>query len=245
MANFQTHFTGAVVVSGIGASAALTTGLFTPGDVIILWLLGSFGGLLPDIDADDSIAIRVIFNLFGITLAFFSIFWLYQDVSILSLWGFAALTFTLTRFVLMPIFEQFTVHRATLHSITAALLFGLVTVCIADILGEAPVFAWATGLFISAGMLLHLLLDELYSVDLTNVRIKRSFGTAFKLVDTRYPWHSAAQVAGIALLLFIAPPTDELLAKIDNWPLVQSDKFQFFPKWLEQDLPNLIKQLTQ
>ncbi len=33
---------------------------------------------------------------------------------------------------------------------------------------------------ISAGYIIHLLLDELYSVDLENRRVKKSVGTAFK-----------------------------------------------------------------
>ena len=37
-----------------------------------------------------------------------------------------------------------------------------------------------SGLFVSVGYVIHLVLDEIYSVDLTGARVKRSFGTALK-----------------------------------------------------------------
>jgi hypothetical protein len=48
------------------------------------------------------------------------------------------------------------------------------------------------------GFLTHLVLDEIYSVDVMDVHIKKSFGTALKLVDTRNPAASSAMV--------VAPP---------------------------------------
>ena len=53
--------------------------------------------------------------------------------------------------------------------------------------------------------IIHLLLDELYSVDFMNRRIKRSFGTALKLVDTRYAYTSSLIVALCIGLYFITP----------------------------------------
>lgn len=43
--------------------------------------------------------------------------------------------------------------------------------------------SWLLGLFMSGGYVIHLTLDEIYSVDFTGVRIRRSFGSALKLLD--------------------------------------------------------------
>ena len=101
MANFNTHFNTGLVVSGTAASSLLTTGLFSPKEVLILWLSGTFGGLLPDIDADDSTAIRVIFSLFGGFAALLSILYCYQRLSVLELWLLAAGVFVTIRYLVI------------------------------------------------------------------------------------------------------------------------------------------------
>ena len=52
------------------------------------------------------------------------------------------------------------------------------------VLGQPAAQAWLTGLFLFIGFLIHLALDEIYSVDVEGRTIKKSFGTALKLFDT-------------------------------------------------------------
>jgi hypothetical protein len=64
----------------------------------------------------------------------------------------------------------------------AAVFFALLMTCISyHFLHWNVLHAWLNGLFIALGFVVHLLLDELFSVDLSNARMKSSFGTALKL----------------------------------------------------------------
>lgn len=55
------------------------------------------------------------------------------------------------------------------------------------------------------GYLVHLLLDEIYSVDITGRRLKASFGTALKFFDKRYPAAAIAMAAATAIALVLTP----------------------------------------
>jgi hypothetical protein len=55
------------------------------------------------------------------------------------------------------------------------------------------------------GATVHLLLDELYSVDLSGLRIKRSFGTALKLTDWTQPLFSALMLTACLGGFWISP----------------------------------------
>jgi len=67
-------------------------------------------------------------------------------------------------------------------------------------------FAWTLGSFCFIGYLTHLSLDEIYSVDLLNTTIKRSFGTALKPLSMKYKKESMAMALATLLLWHWAPP---------------------------------------
>jgi hypothetical protein len=64
------------------------------------------------------------------------------------------------------------------------------------------------------GYLTHLILDELYAVDVMDTRVKASFGTALKLFDYRRLGHSAAMAVAVVLVFLVTPPTKEFLDSI-------------------------------
>ena len=66
------------------------------------------------------------------------------------------------------------------------------------------------------GFLTHLILDEIYSVDVMDTRIKASFGTALKLFDYRHLGHSAAMAAATVLVFLVTPPTRIFLESITS-----------------------------
>jgi hypothetical protein len=72
-------------------------------------------------------------------------------------------------------------------------------------MGRHPGVAWLAGGFMFVGYLVHLTLDEMYSVDVMDTRIKASFGTAMKLWDGKHPGHSIAMAAAAAVALYLAP----------------------------------------
>jgi hypothetical protein len=61
-------------------------------------------------------------------------------------------------------------------------------------------------LFVGVGYLVHLILDELYSVDLMGRRMKKSFGTALKPFSLKNFKESLLMLILICGLVYISPP---------------------------------------
>lgn len=214
MANFRTHLAvAAVVCTGIaGVLAGLGTVTFA--QATMLAALGLFGGILPDIDSDNSSAINLVFNLVAVfftILAFLVTYWSYDIVITLIA---CSLAFLLVRFPVRWIFAKFTVHRGVFHSILAAGMMGLIFTVAADITAAGEVLSWYIGSFVTLGYLVHLLLDEVYSVDFSNVRIKRSFGTALKPISFKYPIGTLLFIFVSVGLFNLSPASNHFLESI-------------------------------
>ncbi|WP_119394791.1 metal-dependent hydrolase [Salinibius halmophilus] len=231
MANFNTHFSFAAGASALLATSAMTFGLASPNEALGLWSAGTVGGMLPDIDADDSKAIRVLFNLLAGAIIGLWLVIVHPQVSLISLWLGALAIFILVRYLLMNIFERFTVHRGSIHSLLVVAIFGQAAVVMMHHLGFTALFSWLVGLFLVVGCLVHLLLDELYSVDISDVRIKRSFGTAFKLADFGKPWLVAIQLLGLIALAFLLPPISAFIEPVTRL-IEEPNTFHILPNWL-------------
>lgn len=206
MANFNTHLGVAAVGSGMLATLCLQVGLVDEKDAILLASMGVVGGILPDIDLHYSYPSRILFSLLGIVVAFLWIFAAENDLPIIHLWGAGLGIYLLVRYPIWTIFQKITVHRGAIHSIGVAILFGFATAAISfHLFGRAAFLSWLIALFIFLGFILHLILDEVYSVDFMGKRLKRSFGTALKLLDFKDKTSSAIIISGIIGLWFVTP----------------------------------------
>jgi len=217
MANFNTHVAVAFLGSGGVATAATSYQLINWTEIPWFVFLGTIGGLLPDIDSDNSKQVKVLFLLLAISSALtlltegrilqgvlpiasmdqlicqalsLELIRLLEQLSQyclpFSLIIIALISFLVVRYALFNLFKSLTVHRGVFHSILAAVFFALLTTCISHhFIGQNRLTAWTSGAFIGIGFIIHLLLDELFSVDVANARIKKSFGTAFKLFAYR------------------------------------------------------------
>ncbi len=186
MANFNTHLGVAAVGSGMLATLCLQVGFVDSKDALLLATAGVVGGILPDIDLHYSYPSRILFSLLGILFSFLWIFAVENQLTILQLWGAGLGIYLFVRYPIWALFHRFTDHRGAIHSLGAALFFGLAASALSFQLFHKPPFtAWLIALFIVAGFILHLVLDEIYSVDFMGHRLKRSFGTALKLIDTK------------------------------------------------------------
>jgi hypothetical protein len=210
MANFNTHLTVATSISGALALGLLVTELAAAKTVFFYWLLGTIGGILPDIDAPHSIPARLLFTVSGIVLASLLVASQLNQFSWVELILLWIITFMGCRYGLLKLFAQLTSHRGQFHSIFAALLFGLSTTVIAyqNLVVRARA-AWLAGGFVIMGYLIHLLLDEIYSVDITQQRLKKSFGSAFKLADTRHKFSTLLLILANIVLLLWTPGLDK------------------------------------
>ena len=218
MANFNTHITVAAAGAGLLSVLCLQVGLVAPREALILALMGTIGGILPDVDLEHAYPSRIMFALFGIIAAFLVIFSVENDLSIVELWLIGLITFGLIRWPIWMIFHQYTHHRGSIHSVVAGALFMFLTVIFSHhVMGKNPFISWLNGFFIFSGFILHLVLDELYSVDFMNSRIKRSFGTALKFWDTKNRPKATALLCLTLVVWAITPDSaalwDTLLSK--------------------------------
>jgi len=225
MANFQTHLGGAALGGGLVASSILATGMMSLPQAISGWLLVMLGGLLPDIDSDHSNVVRGLFTVFGGMISILSIIILGADASIGLMWLAGVVSFVTVRYGLWYIFARFTVHRGIFHSLLAGVFFSVFTTVAAFHLMALPArVSWLMGLCLMIGFIIHLFLDECYSVDLVNGRIKRSFGTAMKLFDYQGWINSLWMLCLISGLVLLAPPWQELWAIFTDADLLESLK---------------------
>jgi hypothetical protein len=215
MADFRTHIQVATVASGLLAGAMVWAQQLTLAEGVLLWLAGTLGGILPDIDADSSRSIRIIFRLFGVLGALLALLYGQERLPLTYTLVLGAVAYGAIRYPLCWAFARFTVHRGILHSLLANGVFALVAVVTCHrLFGAAPALAWETGVFVFIGAFIHLLLDELYSIDLEGRRIKKSFGTALKLFEWRAPLANLLLLCLLAGGWWLAPGSSGLLARL-------------------------------
>lgn len=207
MADFRIHITAACAVSGLAATCLLAAGAARPDQVLLYFVLGSVGGVLPDIDADNSVPLKLTFDILSFVIAFVVMFsqpWGDSVIELALIWGAA---FLAVKYLVFSFFIRMTVHRGVIHSIPAGVTFGLTAVILLDqVRGISAGYAWMGGFFLFLGYLVHLFLDELYSVDFSGMRLSGSFGTALKLLSFKDMIATLILYAAMILLFFLAPP---------------------------------------
>lgn len=212
MADFRTHLGVAATLGAVVAHGGWQAGLWAFAEGLPVLALITFGGILPDIDADRSKAIRLIFNLLAIPAVVAGALWLQGRMEPGPLMVACGGIYLGVRYLGGALFCRFTVHRGIWHSLLAAALCGLTVTALGHHLFALPDrMSWIYGGALSLGFVIHLLLDEMYSVDLTGARLKRSFGTAIKPFDWRQPGNSLAMLAVILSLSPWLPPWQPLV----------------------------------
>tara|TARA_R110001606_G_scaffold243784_1_gene391587 strand:- start:3979 stop:4701 length:723 start_codon:yes stop_codon:yes gene_type:complete len=232
MADFKTHVIVAAILSTPLAASTFIMGFANMNEAIFYALAGTLGGLLPDIDADDSAAIRLVFRLFGALVAGLAIAFGMDKLLHWQILALAIVSYLVVRFPIQWVFEQFTIHRGTLHSLLANIMFAILAVPAAYHLFALPAkTAWGIGVFVFLGATIHLVLDELYSIELSGMRIKRSFGTAMKLTDWGEPLASILLVVGCVVGYWLSPSAEAWLDAFAWWP--ESERLA---EWIKQGL---------
>ena len=221
MANFATHLGVGTIASGMAATLAVATDMISHADIISLALAGALGSVLPDVDLKDSRSSRIIFFALGLVLSFVVLFSVVSHYSIAELWIIWIGSFLLVRYVGHLLFHNFAVHRGVFHSVLAGVFFLMATAAIFHHGFKAdPRICWLSGIFMFFGYLVHLLLDEIYSVDFNGNRVKRSFGTALKLFEHRNVAASLLMVAATVGVFFLTPSFSgfyEVVSTADLW----------------------------
>lgn len=208
MANFATHIGAGTVVAGALATFTLAADVVAPENLVAVTMAGVLGSVLPDIDLRDSRPSRLMFAGLAVFFSFAVLFNVAAKYSIAEMLIVWLGTLVLVRYGLHAIFHRLSVHRGIWHSLLAGVFSSVATAVVYyHVLGRHEGVAWLAAGFMMAGFLTHLILDEIYSVDVMDTRIKASFGTALKLVDTRNWKATTAMAAATAMALYVAPST--------------------------------------
>jgi len=190
MANFRVHLTVAAAGSITATAVCIQTGIVSQPEALLLVALGTLAGILPDIDSDHSIPTRLVFSIISFAVATAALLILQGKVHLIVMLAASLLSALFIRYVVYALFTSITEHRGLFHSLPAALLFGLMTISTGiHVLDWQLDFAWIAATFVCGGYLLHLILDEIYSVDFMDSTLKKSFGSAFTLFN-RSSWFS-------------------------------------------------------
>jgi hypothetical protein len=207
MANFKTHLAVATAISGAASISLLSLHLSKPLETGGYFLLGVLGGLLPDIDSDKSTPLTLIFYFLSMYCAFALVFNLTTQYSFAELLAIWAIIYFVIRYLVFKMVIRITVHRGTFHSLLAVVFVTLLTANISYyFLHKLPSTAWNSGIFMGIGYLVHLCLDEVYSVDLHNKRMRKSFGTALKPISQENLGSSLLMLAIVCVFIQYAPP---------------------------------------
>lgn len=228
MANFNTHLNVAALLTGVSSASLVAAGHIELNTAIWLWFLGTIGGLLPDIDSDNSTSLDTIFNIFAFAIILIIMRYItsedFGDLSFIKVIAVPVIVYGFMKYGLRAIFERLTVHRGSCHSLLFLVLCGLVTtqvIASVDSINSdnADMIAWLSGGFVFLGGLIHLALDEIYSVDLRNIKIKRSFGTALKIADFDSKLLTLTMIIAIAVLCITTPEVTSTLDMLSDWSM--------------------------
>ncbi|MFV0368672.1 MAG: metal-dependent hydrolase [Hyphomicrobiaceae bacterium] len=234
MANFTTHIGAGTVQAGVLGTLTLAADVVAPENIIAVTLAGVLGSVLPDIDLKDSRASRMMFAGLGVFASFVVLFAFATQYSVAELMLLWLGTLVFVRYGMHALFHKLSVHRGVWHSLLAGVFWAAVTATtLKYVLGRHEGVAWLGAGFLFLGYLQHLVLDEIYSVDVMNRRIKTSFGTALKFYDGRYRAASGALAVATIVALMITPSTKTFVEGITQKQLWVELKEGFLPrdKW--------------
>jgi membrane-bound metal-dependent hydrolase YbcI (DUF457 family) len=250
MANFTTHIAVGTLVSGALATLTLAADVVAPENLIAVTMAGVLGSVLPDIDLKDSRPSKAMFSGLAVFFSFAVLFGAAEKFSVVELMILWLGTLVFVRYGAKAVFHELSYHRGIWHSVLAAAFCACVTAVVYFYLLRRPDgVAWLAGGFMFLGYMTHLILDEMYSVDVMDVRIKSSFGTAVKLIDTKHWGHSLAMAASLALVIMATPPLNTFTSVLSSQSMWSSLQKRLLPvdreKWFGVDWRGLAASWSQ
>ena len=204
MAGFHTHITVSTLV-GVGYAAVGAYAYELPlSTCAIAGGLCSICGIMPDLDSDHAVPARETLSFLAAVapmLLFYRFH--YEGLATEHLLLFGAPLYLLIRFGFGQMLKV-SVHRGMFHSIPAALIAGLIAYVLCDT--GVSFGRNFKGFAAVLGYLTHLILDEIWAVELAGgrLRLKKSFGTAMKLLGNSGPANSSTWALLTGMAVFAA-----------------------------------------
>jgi hypothetical protein len=215
MATFEQHINGAVIATGVAIVPLHNAGLLSVNESVIVLALGIIGGVLPDLDSDSSKPIQIVFKILAIFLPLLALLGLSLELPLsylVGVWIFSGLVLHLTLFKFLL---SLTHHRGVFHSIPMGIVIAQIFFSIFHhIIGYSIEFSTIAGLFMFYGFMIHLILDEIVSLNIFGIKIKHSFGSALKLYDKNNLYGTLGLYLFIGLFFLYIPIAHDIFLKI-------------------------------
>ena len=214
MANHQQHTTFSTASGLIFGTLAWYPGGFPAVTCLLAGGLCGMGGMLPDIDIKTS---RSFHDCMSIAACVASMLVILKVGTTEGITGemlaiIGTMVFIAIKFGVGGLIQTFTKHRGLIHSIPFCLMCGEIVFLIAP--GDAiSRVLKAAGL--SLGFFSHLLLDEIYSVDVVQGKLntKKSFGTAIKFGMTKHVNLTVVLYLLLCFATFIAVKSPDMIGE--------------------------------
>ena len=216
MAAFKEHVNVATIAVGVFVITLYNGGFLTLYQALTALFIGLAGGIFPDLDSDNSKPLQGIFKILSIIFPLLILLSFFPVMSVLKTIAAWIAFSILLRLTFFKFFLHITHHRGIFHSIPMAVFVGEVTILISHYVVKTTwQLATIYGLIIVYGFLIHLLLDEIYSINAFGVKMKKSFGTALKLYDKNNLLGTVIlYLLTIPIYLFFMPNVHEVVLDI-------------------------------
>ncbi|GAB4143146.1 MAG: hypothetical protein Tsb009_14030 [Planctomycetaceae bacterium] len=224
MAGYRQHisFSGILGV-GYGLAANYLLG-FTPVQGALAGVLTWVAGMLPDLDSETGKPVREVFSLLGAVAPL-------AMMGHLLKWGgnpetamlYAVLLYGVVRYGGAALVGKLSVHRGMFHSIPALLIAAELTFLAYESESVMVKVLMAGG--VGLGFLSHLVLDEIYAVEWSGIRIRlnKAAGSAMKMVGRNF-FPNVFTYALLCVLTYAAlvdlgvmkSPAEEMQSPLEN-----------------------------
>lgn len=246
MPGYNTHITWSATVGvGLACVAKFFLGVSLP-QAVFGGALCTLGGVLPDIDSDQSRAYQRSITTISGTCALLLASRL-RDFNLESegVVTICATVYFSIVYIIGKVIEKLTVHRGMCHSVPFAIITGEIIFILSS--GNTNIRLFKASAII-LGVLIHLILDEIFSVDIGRntktysdkynsdekmsgykngnskqkrskiqiVHIKNSFGTALKFIDYKHMKSTIVFYVAMAFLGHCAMGVQDFLASMGD-----------------------------
>lgn len=183
MANFKAHLTSGILNGICFASAGIIFKGLQPVEAATVFIIGTTGALLPDLDSDTGKPLALLCQLISVLVPVF--LYPYTKLFFVTDTPFLLCYFTsfylIINYIICLIIKKITKHRGIMHSIPFSILCGEITFILFYSSGLKLAIIGSIAVF--SGCIIHLVLDELNSISLKYGFVlvrKNSSGSALK-----------------------------------------------------------------
>ncbi|RLS56622.1 MAG: metal-dependent hydrolase [Planctomycetota bacterium] len=205
MAAFREHVIFSSLL-GVSYGAVASLGLhFTPVQGALAAVMTGVAGMLPDLDLDHGKPARELFGLLAavapLLLVGRILQWLHLPADRETVMLAIVVLYMLIRYQLAFLVAKFCVHRGMFHSIPALIIAAELAYLTYP--SESTKVKLLVGTGVALGFFSHLLLDEIYSVEIDGLKVglKKSSGTAIKMFGEAF-WPNVVAFAMAATLSY-------------------------------------------